>query len=69
MLNPASPACTANDFEIVQLGWQPPAPPPSKPRNVRVVEFANLHFARPRHSRTESPSQRRDHSLFSTSAG
>ncbi len=39
ILNPAFAGLTANDFEIVQLGWQPPAPPPSKPRNVRIVEI------------------------------
>src|SRR5258706_9316788 len=28
MLNPAFSALTAGDFEVLQLGWQPPGPPP-----------------------------------------
>jgi hypothetical protein len=35
VLNPAFRALTANDFEIVQLGYRPL--PPAAPANLRVV--------------------------------
>lgn len=34
VLNPAFAALTANDFEVVQLGWRPSL---SRPRNVRIL--------------------------------
>jgi hypothetical protein len=38
ILNPAFHAITANDFEVVQLGYRA-APVPSPPTNLRVVVF------------------------------
>jgi hypothetical protein len=38
VLNPAFGGLTANDFEVVQLGWRPAAVPPSQPKNVRIVD-------------------------------
>jgi hypothetical protein len=35
VLNPAFGALTANDFEVISLGWRPSGPPP--PANVRIV--------------------------------
>ena len=35
VLNPAFRALTANDFEVVQLGYQPTAP--SRPTNLRII--------------------------------
>jgi hypothetical protein len=35
VLNPAFRALTANDFEVVQLGYQPAAP--SRPTNLRII--------------------------------
>jgi hypothetical protein len=35
VLNPAFRALTANDFEVIKLGYQPPAPAP--PRNLRLT--------------------------------
>jgi hypothetical protein len=35
LLNPAFSSLTADDFEVVQLGWRSNAPPP--PTNVRIV--------------------------------
>ena len=35
VLNPAFNALTADDFEVVQLGWR--AAPPVAPTNLRVV--------------------------------
>jgi hypothetical protein len=37
VLNPAFAALTANDFEVVQLGWHPAFVAPSAPRNLHVV--------------------------------
>jgi hypothetical protein len=37
VLNPAFAALTGNDFEVVQLGYAPTAPPPAPPTNLRVV--------------------------------
>ena len=37
VLNPAFRALTANDFEVVRLGYQSTHSPPSAPGNVRVV--------------------------------
>jgi hypothetical protein len=40
VLNPAFRALTANDFEVVRLGYQstiPPPPPPSTPKNFRIL--------------------------------
>jgi hypothetical protein len=34
VLNPAFAALTANDFEVLQLGWRPSL---SRPRNVRIL--------------------------------
>jgi hypothetical protein len=39
VLNPAFSGLTANDFDVVQLGWRPPATPLSKPRNLRITEI------------------------------
>ena len=36
ILNPAFGALTANDFEVIQRGWQPPGLP-GPPKNVRIV--------------------------------
>jgi hypothetical protein len=36
VLNPAFAGLTAGDFEVVQLGWNPPVPP-LPPRNVRIL--------------------------------
>jgi hypothetical protein len=36
ILNPAFRALTADDFEVIQLGWGQ-APPPNAPANVRIV--------------------------------
>ena len=36
VLNPAFAALTADDFEVIQLGWMPPGTL-TPPRNVRVV--------------------------------
>jgi hypothetical protein len=35
VLNPAFSALTADDFEVVQLGWNPPAISP--PTNLRII--------------------------------
>jgi len=37
VLNPAFAALTADDFEVVQLGWRPSDGPPISPLNLRVV--------------------------------
>jgi hypothetical protein len=37
VLNPAFRALTANDFEVVRLGYQSTIPPPSTPRNFRIL--------------------------------
>ena len=37
VLNPAFRSLTADDFEVVQLGWGQTAPPPTSPRNLRFV--------------------------------
>ena len=38
VLNPAFAALTANDFEVIQLGWQAStAPPPGPPSGLRIV--------------------------------
>jgi hypothetical protein len=37
VLNPAFAALTANDFEVIQLGWQPSAPLPGPPSGLRIV--------------------------------
>jgi hypothetical protein len=37
ILNPAFGGLTANDFEVIALGWRPAAVPPAAPRNVRVA--------------------------------
>jgi hypothetical protein len=36
VLNPAFSALTADDFEVIQLGWQPPAPL-APPTNLRLI--------------------------------
>jgi hypothetical protein len=36
VLNPAFRALTADDFEVIQLGWRGEAPP-SPPTNVRII--------------------------------
>jgi hypothetical protein len=36
ILNPAFGALTANDFEVIQRGWQPPGLP-GPPKNLRIV--------------------------------
>jgi hypothetical protein len=35
VLNPAFRALTADDFEVIELGWQPAIP--STPANLRIV--------------------------------
>jgi hypothetical protein len=39
VLNPAFAALTADDFEVVQLGWVggPPSPPPTAPNRFRII--------------------------------
>jgi hypothetical protein len=37
VLNPAFAALTADDFEVLQLGWQPASVPPSVPQHLRVL--------------------------------
>ena len=37
ILNPAFRALTANDFEVITLGYQPTLPHPVAPRNFRVI--------------------------------
>jgi hypothetical protein len=37
VLNPAFAALTADDFEVVQLGWQPSTAAPSVPQHLRVL--------------------------------
>jgi hypothetical protein len=38
ILNPAFRALTASQFEVVELGWRPPASSvPGAPSNVRIV--------------------------------
>ncbi len=37
VLNPAFSALTADDFEIVQLGWQGQGVAPLAPTNLRIV--------------------------------
>ncbi len=38
VLNPAFSMLTADDFEVIQLGWRPsPQPPPGAPTNLRVI--------------------------------
>ena len=37
ILNPAFGALTANDFEVIQRGWQPTADLPGPVRNLRIV--------------------------------
>jgi hypothetical protein len=37
VLNPAFGAFTANDFEVIQLGWQPTPGVPGPPSGVRIV--------------------------------
>src|SRR5262245_53765163 len=36
VLNPAFSALTADDFEVIQLGWQP-STPPTPPSNLRIL--------------------------------
>jgi len=36
-LNPAFHSITANDFEVIQLGYKPAATPPAAPTNLHVV--------------------------------
>lgn len=38
VLNPAFAGLSASDFEVVQLGWNPPVAPLA-PRNLRIVRF------------------------------
>ena len=37
VLNPAFRALTADDFEVVQLGWGSGGAPPTPPKNLRIV--------------------------------
>jgi hypothetical protein len=37
VLNPAFRALTADDFEVVELGWRPGSTPPSTPTNLRII--------------------------------
>lgn len=37
VLNPAFRSLTADDFEVVELGYQPTFPPPAPPGTVRIV--------------------------------
>jgi hypothetical protein len=38
VLNPAFRSLTASDFEVVQLGWQPPGgSKPGPPQNLRIT--------------------------------
>ena len=38
VLNPAFSQLTADDFEVIQLGWRPPPQsPPNAPTNLRVI--------------------------------
>jgi hypothetical protein len=38
VLNPAFRSLTANDFEVITRGWQPPAVAgPEPPTNVRII--------------------------------
>ncbi len=39
VLNPAFHGLTADDFEVIQLGWRgaPPPPPPAPPTNLRIT--------------------------------
>ena len=39
VLNPAFSALTANDFDVVQLGFTAPVAPPLPPANLRIVAF------------------------------
>ena len=37
ILNPAFHGLTADDFEVVQLGWRGDGPPPAAPTNLRIL--------------------------------
>ena len=37
VLNPAFAALTADDFEVIELGWKGAGPPPGAPTNVRII--------------------------------
>jgi hypothetical protein len=37
VLNPAFGSLSADDFEVIQLGWRGGGPPPSAPTNLRVI--------------------------------
>ena len=37
VLNPAFRALTANDFDVISLGYNPGTGVPSPPKNVRIV--------------------------------
>ena len=37
VLNPAFHGLTADDFEVVQLGWRGDGPPPAAPTNLRIL--------------------------------
>ena len=37
VLNPAFHGLTADDFEVIQLGWRGGGPPPGPPTNLRII--------------------------------
>jgi hypothetical protein len=37
VLNPAFRALTADDFDVIELGWRPGSTPPSTPTNLRII--------------------------------
>jgi hypothetical protein len=37
VLNPAFRSLTADDFEVIELGWRPASIPPSTPTNLRII--------------------------------
>ena len=37
ILNPAFRALSASDFDVITLGYNPPAQPPMAPANLRIV--------------------------------
>jgi len=45
VLNPAFAALSASDFDVVQLGWQPQAPPPPPSPGSDTVQVVEYHYA------------------------